>query len=369
MERFPKPSIENECLVCCEDIKTHCVYQCNHTGVCATCVYVLRKRLNNFKCQICQEHSQSVIISPKKHIHSFQHYFSIPFYPLSKPLSYSDDISAYFVNEYDLRNYQERQKLLCKLCKGSKRKVEWDSEYTLKRHLQDSHNAHMCEICLEFRNVFFADHEVFTEDELHQHMLHGNRKNFKGHPKCPLCDYHFYSNIELVRHMRVDHVSCHICARQGEQRGFLSNMNELQRHYDEHHLSCKLCPLLVFDLESEQIQHIEKEHGFDEYFNRTVSGRRQTGSSADRLQRQPVRSVTPQGSHQLRSEPAQSAKSVEDDSTGSYLLPPGGNRSHTRTVSDPHSPTRYTETPSEEQPWEEVKPKRKSKIKPKETVR
>jgi E3 ubiquitin-protein ligase ZNF598 len=63
----------------------------------------------------------------------------------------------------------------------------------LKRHLTSAHQLSFCDICLESRQVFVGEQQLYDKEGLERHMRRGDLEGplaeagFKGHPRCNFC--------------------------------------------------------------------------------------------------------------------------------------------------------------------------------------
>lgn len=45
----------------------------------------------------------------------------------------------------------------------------------------------MCLLCIEFKQVFPAEHRLYTQKEYETHLRTGDGDGSKGHPNCEFC--------------------------------------------------------------------------------------------------------------------------------------------------------------------------------------
>ena len=84
------------------------------------------------------------------------------------------------------------------------------------KHMQEKHNVQFCGLCLTHDHQFYSEFSYYTKQELTMHKEVGEGKNtsHKGHPQCQICWHRFYDKDHLYKHMRKDHLFCHICDRR-----------------------------------------------------------------------------------------------------------------------------------------------------------
>eukprot|EP00493_Phyllostaurus_siculus_P026648 UN26993 len=100
----------------------------------------------------------------------------------------------------------------------------------LKNHMRDKHNSFLCTLCLDNTSKFLDEHEIYSSKQ--QLKKHKN----KIHPKCSMCNTHFFNQDVLDSHMKNEHPTCpgKDCANL-----VFRNMNEARGHYRTAHYLCE----------------------------------------------------------------------------------------------------------------------------------
>ncbi|CCD25400.1 uncharacterized protein NDAI_0F00810 [Naumovozyma dairenensis CBS 421] len=136
-------------------------------------------------------------------------------------------------------------------------------------------------VCANHNFQFPIDLKIYTFKQLKIHKENGGNKKggtdsggggncdgFKGHPICKFCSHHpmFYSNDELMFHLRNSHEKCHICDRIDHNNPkFFKNYDQLFKHFKDSHYVCTVPSCLdmkfvVFKDNVELEAHLLKEH-------------------------------------------------------------------------------------------------------------
>jgi transposase-like protein len=133
---------------------------------------------------------------------------------------------------------------------------------------------------------------IYNSSELLFHYQSGDRHlGTNGHPRCQLCEKHFYDHDKLLLHLMDDHHQCFICCQEKEinsdshahaptpstphgmrtmsprmesSESYFKNSHELQEHFKKCHFLCKQCKRLrvvtVFETEEEMNDHVLRSH-------------------------------------------------------------------------------------------------------------
>ncbi|KAI1428096.1 hypothetical protein F5Y12DRAFT_733617 [Xylaria sp. FL1777] len=144
----------------------------------------------------------------------------------------------------------------------------------LHRHVRNTHNKRMCDLCTRFKKVFTHEHDLFADKELEKHMRHGDDRpgavdqtGFRGHPLCAFCGSRFYDDDKLYEHCRNKHERCFLCDREDpRQPHYYRDYDSLEDHFKKDHYLCldREClekKFVVFGSEMDLKAHQLGEHG------------------------------------------------------------------------------------------------------------
>lgn len=138
----------------------------------------------------------------------------------------------------------------------------------LNDHVRSHGGRQYCDICATHQRAFLSELKLYTPKELEKHVNDGDRKGFKGHPRCKFCrSKRFYSDDELIVHIRDRHERCYICDQDlYVLQDYYRNYDDLYNHFRTLHYVC-LIPLcvekrfVVFREDLDLTAHMLKEHG------------------------------------------------------------------------------------------------------------
>lgn len=73
---------------------------------------------------------------------------------------------------------------------------------------------------VSYFQIFPAERRYYTKQELNRHRRIGDvdDRSHRGHPLCEFCDIRYVDRDELYRHLRKEHLFCHICDSEGIQQ-------------------------------------------------------------------------------------------------------------------------------------------------------
>ncbi|KAI9352849.1 hypothetical protein BDR26DRAFT_929357 [Obelidium mucronatum] len=110
----------------------------------------------------------------------------------------------------------------------------------LKKHVRQTHNKHLCDLCTRHKKLFTHEHTMYTQSDLDKHFKSGdsNDLSFKGHPKCGFCNVHFYGDDELYEHCKKQHEQCFLCTGVGIRHQYYEDYNRLEQHFRKEHFCC-----------------------------------------------------------------------------------------------------------------------------------
>lgn len=166
-------------------------------------------------------------------------------------------------------------KFICSVCiiedkENVMNATDYKSFKKLNEHLKLEHNNKtICMICADHHFSFPSELKIYTTNQLKNHNNKGSETDgFKGHPMCKFCsNKRFYSQDELMSHMREKHERCHICDKIDHNNPqFFKNYDQLFHHFKNSHYICtfQTClddKFIVFKDDMELQAHILQEHG------------------------------------------------------------------------------------------------------------
>ena len=160
----------------------------------------------------------------------------------------------YFEDDVPCREVSQLCSLSCQVCTVSAKPSappppKFPTLPALQQHLRAEHKQHMCNICLQGRNVFIAQQLLYSQSALDKHLVSGasdagnplGQAGFKGHPMCRFCGSHFFDDGQLYVHMQREHFQCFLCQRAAPDSSspvYYRNYDELEHHFRKEHCLC-----------------------------------------------------------------------------------------------------------------------------------
>lgn len=252
-------SSDVQCIICAESILFSAISPCNNT-TCHRCCLRQRALYKKNTCLVCRTDHDDVIISELI---------------LPEEVKYADFVApsqGLTASEYGLhftseQAMQETLSLLEMKC------IECSAVFArfgqLNDHVKSAHGGRQyCDICASHQRAFLSELTLYTHKELEKHINDGDRKGFKGHPRCRFCrNKRFYSDDELTIHIRDRHERCYLCDQDHYVlHDYYRNYDDLYSHFKARHYVC-LIPLcvekrfVVFREDLDLTAHMLKEHG------------------------------------------------------------------------------------------------------------
>lgn len=147
----------------------------------------------------------------------------------------------------------------------------------LKTHVRNEHHLIFCPYCTEHKKLFSNEFDLYTKNGLkeHEQQTSPDENGFKGHPLCNYCKIRFYSQDELIPHLKHNHEECFICTRQRpDLPHFFRDYPALEKHFNKEHFVCNVRSCLdkkfvVFASPLELQVHQKTEHP-DQYGGRKL---------------------------------------------------------------------------------------------------
>ncbi|KAJ0177098.1 hypothetical protein K1T71_007107 [Dendrolimus kikuchii] len=221
---------ENTCVVCFKNVLYYSIGECDHP-VCFECSTRMRVLCLQNECPICRQDLSRVVftesIQPYKELRNrvfndrlFERQFKIGFC--------TDEIKQAY--EWLLENR-------CKLCE----KIHPFRTFTmLSDHMRKVHERYYCDLCVKHLKIFTNERKCYTRQELAHHRRKGDvdDTSHRGHPLCEFCEERFMDADELYRHLRKEHLYCHLCDADGRNLYYASH-SALAHHFRSDHYLCE----------------------------------------------------------------------------------------------------------------------------------
>ena len=252
-----------QCIICNEEKEFYSIGHCNHDVTCLYCTLKCRSFYNDKRCPLCNIILNEVFISPVSEKHTFEELNKN-----DKNIYFQDDDfennNVYFI---DISSKEESLKL-----KGFKCPINiclsepFENFNQLNKHLNENHMKYYCDICLKDGKKFLSEQNVYSKEELKNHIIFGSYKdNIFPHPKCPFCKDLYYNDELLFKHMTQLHFLCEICKNKGKKIIFYSVLPNLIQHNKIKHYCCpyKECVndlYVSFGTEKEFTGHLISKH-------------------------------------------------------------------------------------------------------------
>ncbi|XP_041978513.1 E3 ubiquitin-protein ligase ZNF598 [Aricia agestis] len=219
----------NTCVVCFKNVLYYSVGECDHP-VCFECSTRMRVLCLQNECPICRQDLSRVVftdtVQPYKELckkvfadRLFERQFKIGFC--------SEDIK----HAYD--RLLENQCCLCD-------KIPFRTFTMLADHMRKVHERYYCDLCVKHLKIFTNERKCYTRQELAHHRRKGDLDDtsHRGHPLCEFCEERFMDADELYRHLRKEHLYCHLCDADGRNLYYASH-SALAHHFRTEHYLCE----------------------------------------------------------------------------------------------------------------------------------
>jgi hypothetical protein len=265
-----------QCSVCAEiEPKLWSVSPCGHK-ICWICSLRLRALYNSKLCPICKSENDFILICKKAEDgEGFEKKLKSLPQNLNHSIAYENEVvkvacenllqlQCPFNNSMSKSTSTSSITIPSTSTSTSKSKgavclKHFKTKFELRKHVQNSHELLICEICLDHKKCFTVELALYNRTSLHKHQREAN------HPRCQVCDRIFYSEDELNEHCRDDHELCHICQRSGRPGRYFLNYSRLEEHFGKEHYLCPepLCrelKFVVFENELEYKAHQSEVH-------------------------------------------------------------------------------------------------------------
>ncbi|XP_076275252.1 E3 ubiquitin-protein ligase ZNF598 isoform X2 [Rhynchophorus ferrugineus] len=251
---------DNICVVCFKDVDIYSIGSCDH-AVCFECSTRMRVLCKQNECPICRRDLPKVLFSKKIEPYSI-------IYPRFERSNLQHKRFGIVFSTLDVQKaYQKLLEHRCQICEENEHKWPFKNFIMLKDHMRRDHELFYCDICSESLKIFSFERKCYTRQDLAHHRRKGDRDNtsHRGHPLCEFCDTRFMDNDDLFRHLRRNHLFCHLCDADGKYQ-YYATLSDLKIHFHEEHFlceegECKNMPLTaVFRSNIDFKAHITQEH-------------------------------------------------------------------------------------------------------------
>ena len=201
-----------ECIICAEYIdsvaRLSTFGACNHCDICSVCFLRIRALQRKFACPTCKTELDKIICC-KESNKKFED-FSIWGDSIGDGYTYDERSQIFFPKEYFKEKIEPLFRFQCKVCRQTRRDFK-----SLKGHLGAEHKLSMCQLCIDFKQVFPAEQIYYSQKDFEKHMRHGDADGSIGHPMCEFCRTRYYDSTALFIHLSKDHYTCHLCEKMG----------------------------------------------------------------------------------------------------------------------------------------------------------
>ncbi|CCH41268.1 LIM domain and RING finger protein [Wickerhamomyces ciferrii] len=244
-----------QCVICANKIEVAAKSGCNHV-TCHVCTFRQRALYDKKSCLVCRTENSKLIFTENvsKQFNEFSNGDFVKF-----DEKFGIEFTSQFAADLTLGLLQNK----CLLCDEI-----FQNFNQLEEHVKDDHERFFCTICSTNKKAFPTEFKIYSAKQLQNHQTRGDEKGFDGHPACRFCKgKRFYSEDELLIHMRERHERCHVCDQlDSSNPQYFKNYPALEDHFRSDHYICNVQACLdkkfvVFGDEFELQAHMISEHG------------------------------------------------------------------------------------------------------------
>ncbi|XP_049869017.1 E3 ubiquitin-protein ligase ZNF598 isoform X2 [Pectinophora gossypiella] len=220
----------NTCVVCFKNVVYYSVGECDHP-VCFECSTRMRVLCLQNECPICRQALSRVVFTdtvyPYKELRS--RIFTDRFFERQFKIG--------FCSEEIKRAYEQLLENRCKLCDNL---APFRTFSMLSDHMRKVHERYFCDLCVKHLKIFTNERKCYTRQELAHHRRKGDLDDtsHRGHPLCEFCEERFMDADELYRHLRKEHLYCHLCDADGRNLYYATHA-ALAHHFRTDHYLCE----------------------------------------------------------------------------------------------------------------------------------
>lgn len=250
------------CIVCCEtfDETRHlrALVACCHDTVCSICFLRIRALNKDMSCPTCKAELEHVICVPTAGMEGDKEQGELG--PPGLAQAQGEMVTKTYSDfniwgdtcgpEYDLEPRSKMffpsqyyrgiiEKLWTYRCNAKKCNHVTRDLKSLKSHYSTNHNLLMCQLCIDFKQVFPAEQKVYTQKDYETHLRKGDGDGSEGHPSCDFCKKRYYDKTALFTHLSQDHFTCHLCEKKGIYYRYYNKYLDLEDHFRKEHFLCE----------------------------------------------------------------------------------------------------------------------------------
>ncbi|CAH2268989.1 jg16014 [Pararge aegeria aegeria] len=218
------------CVVCFKTVVYYSVGECDHP-VCFECSTRMRVLCQTNECPICRQDLSRVVFTDTVQPYKELRNRAFP----DKLLERQYKIG--FCSEAIKQAYETLLDNRCRICD---RIAPFRTFSMLSDHMRKVHEQHYCDLCVKHLKIFTSERRCYTRQELAHHRRKGDLDDtsHRGHPLCEFCEERFMDADELYRHLRKEHLYCHLCDADGRNLYYASH-SALAHHFRTEHYLCE----------------------------------------------------------------------------------------------------------------------------------
>ncbi|XP_059045365.1 E3 ubiquitin-protein ligase ZNF598 [Achroia grisella] len=218
------------CVVCFKNVVYYSIGECDHP-VCFECSTRMRVLCLQKECPICRQDLLRVVFTDtiEPYIELLNHVFTDRFYERQFKIGFCSQ---------EIKNaYEKLLENECKLCDNLQ---PFRTFGMLSDHMRKVHERFYCDLCVKNLRIFTGERKCYTRQELAHHRRKGDidDTSHRGHPLCEFCEKRFMDADELYRHLRKEHLYCHLCDADGRNYYYASH-SALAQHFRTDHYLCE----------------------------------------------------------------------------------------------------------------------------------
>ncbi|XP_013169377.1 PREDICTED: zinc finger protein 598 [Papilio xuthus] len=218
------------CVVCFKNVFYYSIGECDHP-VCFECSTRMRVLCLQNECPICRQDLSRVVFTE-----TIQPYKELRNKVFSDRL-FERQFKIGFCTEEIKKEYEKLLEHRCKICEKN---PPFHTFTMLSDHMRRVHERYYCDLCVKHLKIFTSERRCYTRQELAHHRRKGDidDTSHRGHPLCEFCEERFMDADELYRHLRKEHLYCHLCDADGKNL-YYSSHSALAHHFRTDHYLCE----------------------------------------------------------------------------------------------------------------------------------
>nr|XP_026488234.1 E3 ubiquitin-protein ligase ZNF598 [Vanessa tameamea] len=217
------------CVVCFKNVVYFSIGECDHP-VCFECSTRMRVLCLQNECPICRQDLSRVVFTDT--VHPYKELRNRPF----SDRLFERQFKIGFCTEEIKNAYESLLENHCKICE----KTQFRTFSMLSEHMRKVHERYFCDLCVKHLKIFTSERKCYTRQELAHHRRKGDLDDtsHRGHPLCEFCEERFMDADELYRHLRKEHLYCHLCDADDRNLYYASH-SALAHHFRNEHYLCE----------------------------------------------------------------------------------------------------------------------------------